>query len=126
MQIMKDKWKIDSGIRGPEKTAVTKTLISQIDVSESDEFILVHTSFFCNFLKETICSFRSKKCVSASITKRNGLCVKVILYCKNCDTVIGENFTSSRMESTNTGALWHVSIRYRLSTALTFKSFHCR
>ena len=101
MQIMKDKWKIDSGIRGPEKTAVKKKLISQIDVSESDEFILFHTSFFCNFLNETICSFCSKKCVSASITERNGLCVKVVLYCKNFDTVIGENFTSSRMESTN-------------------------
>ena len=24
MQIMKDKWKVDSGIRGPEKTAVKK------------------------------------------------------------------------------------------------------
>ena len=62
-----------------------------MDVSESDEFILVHTSFFCNFLKETICSFCSKKCVSASITERNALCVKVVLYCKNCDTVTGEN-----------------------------------
>ena len=98
---MKDKWKIDSGIRGPEKTAVKKKLISQIDVSESDEFILVHTSFFCNFLKEKNCSFCFKKCVSASITDRNGLCVKVVLYCKNCDTVIEESFTSSRMESTN-------------------------
>ena len=28
-------------------------------------------------------------------------CVEVVLSCKNCDTVIGENFTSSRMESTN-------------------------
>ena len=28
-------------------------------------------------------------------------CIKVVLYCKNCDTVIGENFTSSRMESKN-------------------------
>ena len=101
MQIMKDKWKIDSGIRGPEKTAVKKKIISQIDVSESDEFILVHTSFFCNFLKETICRFCSKKCVSVFITQRNGLCVEVVLYCKNCDTVIEENFTSSRMESTN-------------------------
>ena len=101
MQIMKDKWKIDSGIRGPENTAVKKKLISQIEISESDEFILIHTSFFCNFLKETICSFCSKKCVSASITERNGLCVNVVLYCKNCYTVIGENFTSSRMESTN-------------------------
>ena len=54
---------------------------------------------FCHFLNETICSFCSKKCVSASITERNGLCV--IVYCKNCDTVIGENFASSRMESTN-------------------------
>ena len=36
-----------------------------------------------------------------SITERNRLCVKVVLYCKNCDTVIGKNFTSSRMESTN-------------------------
>ena len=82
---MKDKWKIASGIRGPEKTAVKKKLISQVDVSESDEYILVqvHTNFFCN-LKETICSFCSKKCVSASITERNGLCVKVVLYCKNC------------------------------------------
>ena len=79
MQIMKDKWKIDSGIRGPEKTAVKKKLISQIDVSESDEFIQVHTSFFCNFLKETICSFCSKKCVGASITERHGLCVKIVL-----------------------------------------------
>ena len=59
------------------------------------------TSFFCNFLKEAICSFCSKKCVSASITERNGLCAEVVLYCKNCDTVIIENFTSSRMESTN-------------------------
>ena len=48
-----------------------------------------------------VCSYCSKKCVSASITERNGLCVKVVLYCKNCDTVIGKNFTSSRMESTN-------------------------
>ena len=77
-----------------------KKLISQVDVSESDEFILVHTSFFCNILKESICSFCSKKCVSASIIETNGLCVKIVLYCKNCDTVIGENFTSSRMEST--------------------------
>ena len=101
MQIMKDKWKIDSGIRGPEKTAVKKKLISQVDASESDEFILVHTSFLCYFLKEKICSFCSKKCVSASITERNGLCVKEVLFCKNFNTVIGENFTSSRMESIN-------------------------
>ena len=33
MQIMKDKWKIDIGIRGPEKTTVKKKLISQVDVS---------------------------------------------------------------------------------------------
>ena len=98
---MKDKWKIESGIRGPEKTAVKKKLISQVGVSKSYEFILVHTSFFCNFLKETICSFCSKKCVSALITERNGWCVKVVSYCKNCDTFIEENFTSSRMESTN-------------------------
>ena len=91
MQIMKDKRKIDSGIRGPGKTAVKKKLITPVDVSESDKFIQVHTSFFCNFLKETICSACSKKCVSASITERNGLCVKVVLYCKNCDTIIGEN-----------------------------------
>ena len=65
---MKDKWKIDNGIRGPEKTAVKEKLISQIDVSESDESILVHPSFFSNFFKETICSFCSKKCVSALIT----------------------------------------------------------
>ena len=51
MQIMKDKRKIDSGIRDPEKTAVKKKLISPVDVSESNEFILVHTSFFGNFLK---------------------------------------------------------------------------
>ena len=62
---------------------------------------MVHTSFFCNFLKETICSACSEKCVSASITERNGLCVKLVSYCKNCETVIGENFTSPRMESTN-------------------------
>ena len=85
----------------PWKDSSGKKLISQIDVSESDEFILVHTSFFCNFFKETISSFCSKKCVSASITERNGLCVKVVLYCKNYDTVIGANFTSTRMESTN-------------------------
>ena len=101
MQIMKDNRKIDSGIRDPEKTAVKKKLISPVDVSESDEFILVHTSFFYNFFKETICSACSRKCVRASITERNGLCVKVVLYCKNCDTVIGENFTSPRMESRN-------------------------
>ena len=47
------------------------------------------------------CSACSKKCVSASITQKNGLCVKVVLYCNNCDTVIGENYTSPRMESTN-------------------------
>ena len=29
------------------------------------------------------------------------MCVKLALYCKNCDTVIGENFASPRMESTN-------------------------
>ena len=100
MQIIKDKWKIDSGIRGPEKTAVKEKLISQIDVSESAEFILVHKSFFCNFLKKqfVVCS---KKCVSALITERKGLCVKVVLYCKNCDTIIEVNFTNSRMESTN-------------------------
>ena len=97
---MKDKWKIDSCVRGPEKTALKKKLISLVDVSESNEFILVHTSLFCNFLKETICSFYSKKCVSASITYRKGLCVKVVLYCKNCNTVIGENFTTSWMVST--------------------------
>ena len=57
MQIMKDKWKIDSGIRGPEKIAVKKKLISQVDVSESDKFILVHTSFFCNFLKKQFVVF---------------------------------------------------------------------
>ena len=98
-------------MRGPEKTPVKKKVISQVDISESElteltelkvnEFILVYKSFFCNFLKEIICSFCSKICVSASRTERNGLCLKVVLYCKNCDTVIGENFTSSRMESTN-------------------------
>ena len=85
----------------PWKDSSGKKTNSQIDVSESDELILVHTSFFCNFSKETIYSFCSKKCVSASIAERNGLCVKVVLYCKNCDTVIEENFTSSRIESTN-------------------------
>ena len=100
MQMMVDKRKVDSA-RGPEKTAVKKKLISPVDISESDEFILVHTSFFSNFLKETICSACSRKCVSASITERNGLCVKLVLYCKHCETVIGENFTSPRIESTN-------------------------
>ena len=76
-------------------------LNSPVDISESDKFILVHTSFFCNFLKETICSACSRKYYSASITKRNGLYVKLVLYCKNCETVIRENFTSPRMESTN-------------------------
>ena len=85
----------------PWNDSSEKKLISPVDVSESDEFILIHTSFFYNFLKETICSVCSKKCVSASITERNGLCVKVLLYCKNCDSVIGENLTSPRMESTN-------------------------
>ena len=35
------------------------------------------------------------------MTERNGLCVKLVLYCKNCETVIGENFTSPQVESTN-------------------------
>ena len=39
--------------------------------------------------------------MSASITERNGLCVKLVLYCKHCETVIEENFTSPRIESTN-------------------------
>ena len=82
------------------KDSSKRKLISQVDVSESDEFILIHRSFFCNFLKERICSFCSKKYVSASIPEKNGLYVKV-LFCKNCDTVIGEIFTSSRVESTN-------------------------
>ena len=59
------------------------------------------TRFFRNFLKETICSACSTKCVSALITERNGLCVKLVLYCKNSETVIVENFTSPQMESTN-------------------------
>ena len=42
-----------------------------------------------------------KKCVSASITERNGLWVKLVLYCGNCETVIQENFASLRMEFTN-------------------------
>ena len=87
--------------RSPEKTAVKKELNSLIDMSESDEFILVHTSFFRNFLKETIFSASSKKCVSALITERNELCVKLVLYRKNCETVIGENFTSPQMKSKN-------------------------
>ena len=87
--------------RGPEKTAVKKKTKQSVDISEGDEFILVHTSFFHNFLKETICSVCSKKCVSVLITERNRLCVKLVLYCKNCGTVIGENFTSPQMESTN-------------------------
>ena len=100
MHKITDKQKVDSG-RGPEKTGVTTKLNSPVDISESDEFILIYTSFFGNFLKETICSACSKKCVSASITERNGLCVKLVLYYKNCETVIGENFKSPRMESTN-------------------------
>ena len=71
-----------------------KKLNSLVDISESKEFILIHTSFFRNFLKETICSACSTKCVSTSITERNGLCVKLVLYCKNYETVIGENFTN--------------------------------
>lgn len=39
-----DKRKIDSG-RGPENTAEKKKLISPVDMSESDKFILVHTIF---------------------------------------------------------------------------------
>ena len=65
------------------------------------EFILIHTNFFRNVLKETICSASSKKWDNASITERNGLCIKLVLYCKNCETVIREYFTSPRMESTN-------------------------
>ena len=76
-------------------------LYSPVDISESDEFILIHTSFFRNFFKETIFSACSKKCVSASITERSGLCVKLVLYCKNCETVIGKNFKTPRMEFTN-------------------------
>ena len=48
MQMMMYKRKIDSG-RGPENTAVKTKLNSPVDISESDELILVHTSFFCNF-----------------------------------------------------------------------------
>ena len=77
-----------------------KKLNSPVDISESDEFILFHTSFFRNFLKETICIACSKKCVSDLITERNGLYVKLVLYCKKCETVIGENFTEKR-KSTN-------------------------
>ena len=113
---MKDKWKIDNGIRGPEKT-VKKKRISQIDVSESDEFILVHTIFFCNFLKETICSFCSKKCVSASVTEWNGLYVKVVLYCKNCDTLIGENLESICGEPKNCRIYqWHPEFNFWFAT----------
>ena len=43
------------------KTAVKEKLNSPVDISESDEVILIHTSFFRNFLKETICSACSKK-----------------------------------------------------------------
>ena len=100
MQTMMDKRKIDSS-RGPEKIAVKKKTISPVDMSKNDEFILVTQISFVIFLKQTICSAWSKKCVSASITERNGLCVKVVLFCKNCETVVGENFTSPRMESTN-------------------------
>ena len=92
-----DKRKIDSG-RGPEKTAVKKTKQScwykwKWWVHSDSRVSLVI------FLKETIWS--SKKCVSASITERNVLYVKLVLYCKNCETVIRDNFTSPRMESTN-------------------------
>ena len=55
MQMITDKQKIDSG-RGPENTAVKKKLNSPVDISKSDEFILLHTSFFRNFWKETIFS----------------------------------------------------------------------
>ena len=79
MQIIKDKQKIDSSIRGHEKTALKKKLIRYFDISWSDEFILVHTSFYCNFLKKIIYSACSKKCGTASITERNGLCVKIVL-----------------------------------------------
>ena len=81
-----DKRKIDSD-RGPEKIAVKKKKKQSCDINESDEFILIHTSFFRNFLKETIFNAGSKKCVSASITERNGLCVKLVFYRKNCFTV---------------------------------------
>ena len=45
MQMITDKRKIDSG-RGPEMTAVKKKqLNSPLNISESDEFILIYTSF---------------------------------------------------------------------------------
>ena len=62
---------------------------------------MVYTSFFYDYLKDTIISACSKKCVSASITHRKRFCVKLVLYCKNGQTVIKENFTSLRMKSAN-------------------------
>ena len=53
MQMITDKRKIDSG-RGPEKTTEKKKLNSPVHISEGDEIILVHISFFRNFLNRTI------------------------------------------------------------------------
>ena len=64
--MMRDKRHLGSDrARAPKKTSVKKKLNNPVDISENDEFIMVHTSFFCNFLKKTICSGCSEKCVSA-------------------------------------------------------------
>ena len=53
MQMMRDKRHLASDRdRAPKKTSVKKKLNNPVDISESDEFIMVHTSFFCNFLRE--------------------------------------------------------------------------
>ena len=55
MQMMRDKRHLTSDRdRAPEKTSMKKKLNKPVDISESDEFIMVPTSFFCNFLKKTI------------------------------------------------------------------------
>lgn len=70
-----------------------------VDLSEADQYFLVHSSFFVNLIQDLHCSECNQKTLTVKVTDRNGFCVKVTLECNICENLVGNYYTSPRIES---------------------------
>lgn len=76
-----------------------RRLSEAVNVDDANEFLIGHTSFLSDMFKDIKCSECSEKGLSVDINERKGLCVKLMVYCNLCETVVGNYYTSPKLET---------------------------
>lgn len=88
--------------RDPRVTSSRANIYSargSTNIYEIDEFFLIHCSLITEMCKNVACSVCFEKSVRAAITERHGLCIKVVLHCESCESVLSENYSSPRLDT---------------------------